>query len=525
MSRFFKTMLVPFIFTVVAKGADNLNLRRLDDILTNRHAYEQTRRDEINDIWVQYKTATTDSDRYNVLRALYKEYRTFRIDSAVIIAAERLDIARRMQSKSKIASASLNLAEGYVKSGLADKALAILDTLDMENLETYHRKYLNSVYKNAYKLKAEMELLPAEKMKYKEKVKVYREKALEDNGFGSRGYYTTLAEKYMDAGMYEEAVIKIEEADRLFDFSNDASMQYVMGEIYLAAGRREKAIESLSRASAIDISSGVKEYQSLILLASILLEEGDVERAFVYINNALEDIHFSNASVRNPAIMESMPLIDKAFHAYEIQKRKLTRTFLWIAGVLVLLLAASVVLLLRSIKINRRMLVRIREINRELTDRNKRLEEADNLKISNINTLILSNARYISRLKEYRQTVYRLMKTGQYDKAMETLKSGGNTAKDINAFHEMFDESFLSMFPDFIESVNSLLKTPVELKDKNRLTPELRVIALMRLGLRTTEEIAGVLHYTSQTVYNLRSTVRSMSKLPKEEFEEAVKKL
>lgn len=501
------------------------NLDELDKIIKERSKFEAVKRAQIIKSKADYTRATTDSDRYNTLRTLYKEYRNFRIDSAVIIADERLDIARKWGLKSKVASASINLAESYVKSGLADKAIYILDTLKVETLEDYHRKYRNSVYRSAYRLKSRTELLPSEREEALRMVTQLREQALAESEPGSRGYYTTLAEKFTEAGMLSQAVAKIEKADSIFNFSEDAAMQYTMGEIYLAAGMRQKAIDCLSKAAILDLSSGTKEYQSLILLASLLFEEGDVERAFVYINCALEDMHFSNANFRNPEIMENMPVIDQAFHAYKQENIRITHTFLWIAGVLVLLLAVSVVFLLKTLKSNKRMISTIEDINGRLQDRNQKLTEADKLKLENINTLIISNAAYISRLEKYRKTVYRLVKTGQYENALDALKSQRNNSKDVNAFHEIFDEAFLSMFPDFITSVNKLLKEPLEMKEGNRLTPELRVLALMRLGLSSTEEIARILQYSSQTVYNLRSTIRSLSILPWEDFKAKVKTL
>lgn len=514
------------LFTLLSWASSvKANLDELDRVVSQRSLYDIPKHKEIAGLKRTYATVTNDSDRYNVLRALYKEYRTFRIDSAIIVADERLKIARRMGIPSKVASATLNLAESYVKSGLPDKALAMLDTLERTTLEDYHQKYLNSVYRAAYKLKTQTEMLPSDRKAAADKVMELRDMALRESAPDSRGFYTIQAEKLMDAGLFAEAVEKIEEADSLFDFSNDAAMQYTMGEIYLAAGKKEEAMKSLSRAAILDLSSATKEYQSLILLASLLFEQGDVERAFVYINCALEDTHFSNANLRNPAIMENMPVIDKAFHAYETKNKRLTHIFLWSGGAMLALLLVTLILLLKTLRKNRKMLSTIEEINAQLKLRNKQLEDADKLKLKHINTLIMSNARYIARLKDYRKTVYRLMKTGQYDKALEALKSDRNNSKDINAFHEMFDEAFLSMFPDFIDSVNSLLNEPLELKDGCRLTPELRVIALMRLGLSSTEEIAGILHYSPQSVYNLRSSIRSMSRLPREDFDRAISKL
>ena len=521
--------LLGFIITLLGSlpclGAADSDLKDLDRIVANHQRYEAIKREEINKARAEYENAKSDSDRYNALRGLYEEYRSFRIDSALIVSDTRLAIARRMGIETKIASASLNLAESYVKSGLADEALHILDTISTDKLEDYHIKYRNSIYSNAYSLKSKTALLPADRIAALEQLRKLREETLDTRDKETRGYYTLRAEQLKDAGMFQEAVAMIEEAHRKFDFSNDAAMQYTMGEIYLAAGQKEKAKSALINAARIDLSSGVKEYRALILLASLLFDEGDVKRAFEYINCAFEDSHFSNASLRAPEIMAYMPVIDQAFHAYEQENSRRTKIFLWITVVMVIVLAGITGLLWRTLKANRRMMKEISKFNDRLADRNRKLMEADSLKLSHINNLMLSNAKYIARIKEYRKSIYRLMKTGQYEKAMDTLKSDRSDSKDIAAFHEMFDEAFLSMFPDFISSVNRLLKQPIELKDPNHLTPELRIMALMRLGMSSTEEISGILHYSSQTVYNLRSSIRNLTDLPKEELEKAIRKI
>lgn len=512
-------------FCTSVQGASVYNLKDLDRIIAERHKYEAVKRNDINRARAEYEKAATDSDRYKALRGLYEGYRSFRIDSALIVSDNRLAVARKMGVSSKIASASLNLAESYVKSGMADEALRILDTLSTSNLEDYHHKYRNSIYRNAYSLKVETALLPADRMAALEKLRNLREEFLNEQDKDSRGLYTLQAEKLKDAGLLKEAVAKMEEADRKFDFSYDAAMQYEMGEIYLAAGEKEKAKNALIRAAGIDVSSGVKEYRALILLASILFEEGDVERAFNYINCAFEDANFSHAYLRTPEILAYMPVIDKSFHAYQRENNRKTNTFLWITVGMVLVLVVVSLLLWRTLRTNRKMVAEISQINQKLASTNRKLQEADSLKLSHINNLLLTNARYISRLKDYRKSVYRLMKTGQYDKALDSLKSDRTDSREIAAFHEMFDEAFLSMFPDFVDSVNQLLKTPIELKDKSHLTPELRVMALIRLGLSSTEEISGMLHYSSQTVYNLRSSIRNLTTLEREEFENALKNI
>lgn len=501
------------------------SLDNLDRIIADRHSFEEVRREKIDSIKNDYRSAKTDSDRYNVLRGLYQEYRTFRIDSSLIIADERLALARKLGNPSRIASASINLAESYVKSGLPDEAINILDTLDSSMLEEYHKKYRNSVLRNAYSFKSKTSLLPSDRVEAVEKVRILREETLSENAKDSKGYYMLTAEKLMEMGLYKEAVAKMEEAAGKFDFSNDAALQYSMGEIYLGAGRSREAIDCLAASAALDISSGVKEYRALILLASLLFEKGDINRAFKYINIAFDDAHFSNANLRTPEIMENMPVINQAFRAYEQKESRKTIVWFWIAVLFVVVLLVLSFLLWRTLWANRKMLSTIAKINAELEKRNNELVEADRLKLQNINILMLSHARYISRLKDFRKNIYRLLVAGQREKALERVKSDNVETREISTFYELFDETVFSMFPDFIQSVNGLLEKPISLKEEGRLTPELRVMALMRLGLSSTEEISGILQYSAQTVYNLRSTIRSMTNLSKEEFEVKIKEI
>lgn len=506
-----------------AAGAREALLDSLDNIVLHRHDYESARREAITLSKIDYENTSDDADRYNILRSLYENYRSYRIDSALIVANMRLEIARRLNDPSKIGSATLNTAEAYAKSGLADKAIAILDTLHTDALADHHLKYRNSIYRHAYDLRTKTSLLAGDKLKALDAYKQLRDDAMKVTTPDSRGRYTLEAELLSDAGLYDEAVAKMEEAASKFDFTNDAAMQYTLGEIYLAAGRRPEAISHLANSAILDITSGTKEYKSLILLASLLFEEGQVERAFHYINCAFEDAEFSKANLRTAEIMDVFPLINRAYTEAEQEASVQTRKFLALVLVLVLVLLVFLIFVVRAFRQKRRMLGVIKEINRQLEEKNGLLKASDALKLNNINILMLAYAKHIARLRDFRKKVYRLFKTGQYDKAMDAVKWDKVENQDITAFHEMFDDAFCTMFPDFVDRVNKCMKEPVVLKNPGRLTPELRVIAMMKLGMTSTDEIADMFHYSPQTVYNLRSTIRTMLKVSKEEFEAYLK--
>lgn len=505
------------------KATREETLTQLDQIIQNKSQYEAEYNKAISKARADYNSSVSPTDRYNTLRSLYELYRSYRIDSALIVAEQRLEVARKLGEKSKVASASLNLAEGYARSGNPDQALKILDELDVSTLEDYHKKYRNSIYRSALMMKATTALLSSDRIQATDRLRSFRDSAFKESPVNSRGYLTLKAEKLRDAGLYAEAVAEMEKAHKQYDFSNDAAMLYTMGEIYIAAGDLEKGVECLAQSAIIDISSGKKEYKSLILLADILFEQGDIERAFHYINCAFEDAAFSHANIRTAEIMKSMPLIDQAFHLQEREIRKRTNLFLIGSGVLIAILLLFVALLVRINKEKRRMMATIEGINQRLEEQNEVLKEADSLKLQHIKSLMFAYSTYISRLRDYRKGIYRLLKTGQTEKALDTVKTNSADAGDVAAFQEMFDEAFLSIYPDFPEKVNKYLTTPVELKKGQKLSPELRVAAMISLGLTSTDEISEMLHYSAQSVYNLRSTLKNMLRIDMKEFEAAIK--
>ncbi|MDE6271476.1 MAG: hypothetical protein K2M31_00515 [Muribaculaceae bacterium] len=515
-------LFLSIIYISLTASGNREALRKLDEVIRDRAKYEIPKREAILKSRAEYESAADDDARYNALRGLYENYRSYRIDSALIVANQRLDIARRLGVASKIASASINLAEGYARSGSADIAIGILDTLNPASLQAHHYKYRNAVYREAYRSKVNTSVIPEEKEYLTRRLKTLNDSALTGSDKTSKGYYTLTAEKLCDAGLYSEAIATIQEAQKHYDFSQDAAMLATIGDVYLKSGDRQKAIDYLASSAIIDISSGTKEYHSLITLTSLLLEQGDVKRAFEYINCAFEDAEFSHANLRTAQIMKIMPAIDKAFHESEREKRTLTTIFLIIAGILVIVCLLLLAWYVKALHENRRMLATIEEINKSLAEKNAALADADSLKLHNINMLMKANSEYIARIKALRKNIYRCLKANQYDKALEFAKDKQNEINDIYVFQGLFDEAFISMFPDFIDKVNIFMREKIEPKESGRLTPELRVIAMMKLRMGSTEEISSLFHYSNQTVYNLRTSIRNILNISWDEFEKKI---
>lgn len=134
------------------------------------------------------------------------------------------------------------------------------------------------------------------------------------------------------------------------------------------------------------------------------------------------------------------------------------------------------------------------------------------------------SAVYINKLDEYRKNVNRKIKTGQID---DLYKSSSRPfEKELEELYTNFDKAFLKLYPNFVEEFNSLLKPEECYKlEKDQLNTELRIFALIRLGITDVGQIAAFLHYSVQTIYNYKSKVKRMSVFEGNLFEEKVKKL
>lgn len=171
--------------------------------------------------------------------------------------------------------------------------------------------------------------------------------------------------------------------------------------------------------------------------------------------------------------------------------------------------------------------------NDELKDSNKALRDAnDELENTNTKRELMANAfimlcyQYIERLDSQRKLVIRKIKANQQNELLSILSSSKRGTEESQSFFSQFDKIFLSLYPSFVNELNSLLisEAQIELKEDNELTPSLRVAALVRLGVTESPKIAGILSYSLQTIYNYRSTLKN-SAIDKEHFEENLQKL
>ncbi len=497
-------------------------LSRIDSTIAKRAEFEQQRNDRITEARYATSTALSDSDLYQSLGMLYYAYAGFRLDSALNVASRRLETARRTGNPQRITEATVTLAQSLMNSGEYHRAIATLDTLPVGAFGSQLREKVYSTYFGAYDAMAQTAPLGAERAVARTRAQAFRDSVIALMEPNTLGHTYLTATRMKDAGMTARAIELLEQAHASPEVRDNAAFQYGLGLMYLDSGRDSDAIHAIGHASVLDLQDGKKEYISLIRLARILYDKGDILRAFNYIKCAFEDASFSHTAIRTNEIMEFMPIIDGAYRAYEGSERQRVQRNAAIAAAFGLLMCVAMALLWSQLRRISRIKALLAESNSELSLRNKLLAEADQTKVTHIEGLLQLHASSIANNRNYRRELLRMMAAGQYTRVQDRLKSDNVDNTDTKLFYELFDSTFLSMFPDFIEEINRYMREPFAVLHPDSLTPEQRIMALMKFGHSSASEISAMLQYSQQTVYNYRSSIRAMLACSMDDFQREI---
>lgn len=316
------------------------------------------------------------------------------------------------------------------------------------------------------------------------------------------------AERLADIGDYNKALSILTEGrqDGLTD--RDSGIRYyIISDVYEQQGNTPMQKKYLAMAALSDICNGIREYIALRKLSLILYEEGDIERAYKYMHRCVDDANACNMRLRMIEVSSIIPLIDSAYSAKEANdKRNLS-----ILLVCVLLLALSLMASLLYIRHKNSSLKRTKQ---ELQSLNATLTTANRIKEEYIMRFMTLCLEYISKMENYRNGLVKVASSHNFDKLVATIKSGQYVTKEISDFYRNFDDTFLTLFPNFIKKFNELLAPEEQLHivPGDGLNTELRIYALMRLGISDSARVSQFLRCSFSTLYNYRTKMRNRAK-------------
>ena len=414
-------------------------------------------------------------------------------------------------------------AEVYGVMGMYSISINMLNDIDSTQLPPDLRLKYFHILRTIYGWFASYVRGTTEEQAYSLQTDAYRDSIIA-NERDSVSRHIVMADKLLVEGKASSA-LELLDAD-LADTSEEYKRYIYINksEAHRQLGDDRSYTYYLALAAIGDIQNGVREYMALPALARELYEEGDVSRAYRYLFCSLEDATSCKARLRAIETGSILPIIDKAYKDSESAQHR-TEHIMMLALILFSLVLASVLLLLhhQNGKLNTAR-SHLLEANDHLQQSNEELAKADKVKEEYIAIYLDKCRGYLEALQKYRRDLLKLAKSKQNETLLKRLDSSDLMDAEQQRFYKDFDEAFLNIHPHFVERFNALLEEGHELVPKRGelLTTELRIFALIRLGVSDTASIAQFLNYSPSTVYNYRSRVKSHARGGKESFESTV---
>lgn len=545
-----KTFTLPFIILLVfvirpcrAAGEIDSLLHVLDKDVKNAAYFVRIKETRLNELKAQLaKTPPLSIERYELNNRLYDEYRAYSSDSAFHYLDENLRLAIGMQDKER--ELRIRLEQSYLLSvvGMYMEAKDILDgiertTLPESLLGDYYRGYKH-VYTEAGSAWLKYEMFTPH---YQNLGKAYRDSILHLLPSDSETYLIEYECMLREKQRYEESLRVNDRRLAATKFGEPvyALVAYNRFQLLQRMNRQEEAQRYLILSAISDVRLAIKEQSSIMRLASILHEKGDLRRAYAYINYSWQVTHSYKTRMRYWGHIDPYSMISTSFqNTINLQNRKL-QTYLVLITFLALLLGGSLLYIYRQMKQLKLAKKNLQEMNGRLSAMNDELEAVNsflrsaNLELSESNKIkevyiarfFKLCSTYVDRLHAYRKLVNKKLQKKEVAELLKmTSPANDLLTTEVQELYANFDQAFLHLFPNFVKSLNELLQPEAQivLKENELLNTELRILALIRLGITKSAQIAELLHYSPTTIYNYRTRLREKARTSRDDFEEQV---
>ncbi|MDR1542961.1 MAG: DUF6377 domain-containing protein [Prevotellaceae bacterium] len=458
---------------------------------------------------------------------LYKEYETYVFDSAFYYAKIHLQFCEKENDFAEIAECKMQLARMYAVFAQFSQAITLLQSIDTKDLTDFRKADYYNRLAETYYYWSEYSI-GEEAQKYLSIRNSYLDAALSLLQKNSYLYDSNFGKKCIEQGNLPLAEKTLE--PYLTSLSPD-SREYsiicsLFAELYASRNDIEKQMEFLTKSAITDVKSSIKENISLRQLAELLLTQNEIKRSNRYIKKSLEDANFYNARLRNVQISKILPVIDKAYQLERENHQKNLQTAIWFIAILTLGLICIAAWLVNRTRKLAQVRKNLLAANENLKNFNLQLAESNHIKEEYIGRFLNQCSVYIDKLESYRKMINKKFANGKTDEIIQLLKSQTLIEVELKEFYQDFDSAFLYLFPSFVEKFNSLLPEENRIVPKEHtLSVELRIFALIRLGINDSSKIANFLRYSITTIYNYRSKYRILALVPNEDFEEYILKI
>ena len=507
----------------------------LDNTIENEADYISSKSKAIEKIKKQLPKAKSLKERYSIFLSLGENYQVFVADSAQHYSNLAIAVAKELNDPYKLNQSRILLASVESKTGMFPISLDILKQMDQSVMDTKQRiaylKTLSEVY--IYWMEYQQGHDTQGLVQRRDEV---RDSLIAILPSSSMEYAVNIGTKYIEQNQLEEAERILRKnyepgKENTRDYSIYMS---ILAYLYEMKGDRDAQMHNLALSAISDVRGSIMENLSLRTLAVKLYEKGDFQRANFYIKKSLRDANLFNARLRNLQVSRILPIIDKAYEEEKLAQQQRLKSLLIVVTILSIVLLGAAALIFRQMKKVSRSRKEISCINEKLVSLNQELFLAnekqalmnENLSESNlvkeqyIHSFLEMCTEYIARLENFKRIAGGKLRSGQSAELLKIVESSQIVNDELKKLYSNFDKAFLNVYPNFVSQLNSLLRPEEIYEDKKdgTLNHELRVFALIRLGVNDHNQIATFLHYSVRTVYNYRSKVKNKALNP-ETFE------
>ena len=521
-------------------------LNVLDKTIKEADTYVQIKENKLHELKKEArKTPPVSVERYHLNNDIYLEYKAYSSDSALHYLNENMLLARQLNDKERELKIQLELSYLLSSFGMYMEAADILNSIDRQTLPSSLLGYYYTCYEHVYFEAGAAQ--PRYKMfasRYAKLSHAYRDSMQVTLDPSSATYLWLRETQLREAGKYDEA---LEFSDRRLAEASFGTPQYALVayqrfRLFESMGKKDEHLYYLVLSAISDVRSAIKEQSSLMVLAQELNRKGDLKRAYDYINFSWEISQFYKTRLRSWMNITPLSMINGNYQDIIKQQNRELLIYIACVALLALLLVIALIYIYRQMKalsiakkglqeVNERLFSlneELEEVNRHLRSTNLELSESNLIKEAYIARFFKLCSVYVDRLQAYRKLVNKKLQRGQVAELLKmTHLSNDIVTVEVQELYANFDSAFLHLFPNFVESLNALLlpDEQIVLKPDELLNTELRIFALIRLGIKDSSQIAELLHYSVNTIYNYRSRVKTKARVSRDDFEDLVAKI
>ncbi|MBK0378713.1 DUF6377 domain-containing protein [Mucilaginibacter segetis] len=499
--------------------ADSL-LAVLRSEIGRKNIYDKQKEEHISQLRQKLyaSQSTGPEERYKATLGLFEAFKDYRFDSTFYYVRHLVQLSIQMNNPRRIAENRLRLGTTLITAGMFKETFDCLQGINERILDKSLKKSYYILYSWAW----------SDLSKYNAD-RIYAPEDME-----KKFQYLDSAIALTTNGSFEQLILQAQQNPA----SGDDPAHYYEELLNRKLSEHEKAmvVTGLSRyrngaekvrllaiAAINDIRTSTYRAQAMLDLGNTLYQQNKINDAYFFLQQAMDQANKFGSRMQRYQVARALPIV--AAKRDLMAKRERQRLLFTLALVIVIMVIVGltgfiIFVQLKKVRTGERI---IRENNRLLAEKNKQLWEEGRIKEEYIGFFFGELSRHILQLDKLKNNVQRKVKSGSTDVALRQLEK-----IDIHEERQQllytFDRIFLKLFPDFVEAINSMLPEKDQLKPKvaGTLTTQLRIFALMRLGINDNEMIASILEFTVSTVYTYRFRLKSKALVPAEDFEQRI---